>query len=304
MAAQTVADAQWAFDAYEAVRSRLPTAQFPAQARAAENLAAIADRFDVFLLDAFGVLNIGESAIPGAVDSIASLQAAGKTVMVLSNAAGYPKRLLLEKYARLGFDFPPENVITSREVLLNNLKTRPDIRYGAMVSRTFGTEELGHLNVDFLGEDRAAYDRAEAFLLIGAAEWTEDRQVLLETSLQRVPRPVLVGNPDIVAPRETGLSREPGFFAHRLADATGILPEFFGKPFANAFDMAMGRLPSEVRRDQVVMVGDTLQTDILGGAAVGMKTALITDFGSLTGLDIQTAIDQSGITPDYILPRP
>jgi len=144
----------------------------------------------------------------------------------------------------------------------------------------------------------------DEFLLIGAAEWTEQRQALLETSLRDHPRPILVGNPDIVAPRESGLSLEPGYFAHRLADAASIVPEFFGKPFSNIFDMALARLPKGTDLNRVVMVGDTLQTDILGGCSAGVKTALTTDFGSLKGMDFGVAIARSGIVPDFIMPGP
>ncbi len=294
--------ASGAFAAYEAVRHRLPGAVFPENATPVGNLGDIADRFDVFLLDAFGVLNVGETAIPGSQDRVRDLQMAGKTVMVVSNAAGFPKRMLLEKYARLGFDFSPENVLTSREVLLDALSRRPAAKRGLMVSKAFGKEEIGHLDVVFLGEDIDAYDGVDEFLLIGSAEWTETRQKMLETSLCKNPRPVLVGNPDIVAPRESGLSTEPGFYAHRLADATGVEPEFFGKPFANIFEMALEMLPPDTDLNRVVMVGDTLQTDILGGCAAGVKTALISDFGSLKGIDADDAAQRSGIIPDFVMP--
>ena len=60
-------DVTWAVQQYEAVRSLLPTAKMPEQSMHAEDLpGALADRFDVFLLDAFGVLNVGEMAIDGA----------------------------------------------------------------------------------------------------------------------------------------------------------------------------------------------------------------------------------------------
>ena len=52
------------------------------------------------------------------------------------------------------------------------------------------------------------------------------------------------------------------------------------------------------------MVGDTLHTDILGGAAAGLHTALVTGFGALLGLDVDTAIRKAGIVPDIILPTP
>ena len=64
----------------------------------------------------------------------------------------------------------------------------------------------------------------------------------LEASLRARPRPLVIANPDLVAPRETGLSLEPGYYAHLLADRLGIGPEFFGKPFKNIFDLAFARL--------------------------------------------------------------
>ncbi|MGI9389212.1 MAG: TIGR01459 family HAD-type hydrolase, partial [Boseongicola sp.] len=83
-------DAEWAFSAYEAVRHRLPSVEFPRNARFVETLDDLVPHFDVFLLDAFGVLNVGESAIPGALDRVDSLRNAGKHVVVVSNAASYP----------------------------------------------------------------------------------------------------------------------------------------------------------------------------------------------------------------------
>lgn len=253
-----------AFEAYEAVRHRLPTV-VPTDGgyRHASTLADIADEFDVFLLDAFGVLNIGEAAIPGTPERIKALTAAGKRVLVVSNAAGFPHQALMEKYSRLGYDFAPEDVITSRVTLLAGLNGRHDLHWGLMATRSTGLRDLEDLTLTYLEEDPAAYDEVEGFLLVGSAAWTEERQALLEDALNKRPRPVLVGNPDIVAPRETGFSVEPGHFAHRLADRTGIVPEFYGKPFPDIFDLAFKRL-GDVDRSRVLMVGDSLHTDILG----------------------------------------
>ncbi len=299
-----VRDALWAFDAYEAVRHRLPAARFGAAPRPVANLTELADAFDVFLLDAFGVLNIGERAIPGAPEHIRALQAAGKAVMVLSNAASMPKRVLLQKYADLGFDFAPEAVVSSREVMLAALAGQALGRVGMMGLARFGREELEPLEPVLLGDDPAAYAAADSFVLLGAGEWSAARQRLLTEALTERPRPLHVGNPDIVAPRETGLSREPGFYAHALADATGIAPVFYGKPFANAFEMAVARLDTPPDPARTIMVGDTLHTDILGGAAAGFATALITGHGALAPIDAARAIARAGIVPDYIMPDP
>jgi glycerol-1-phosphatase len=74
------------------------------------------------------------------------------------------------------------------------------------------------------------------------------------------------------------------------------------------FDMALARVrmarPDLTDPARIVMVGDTLHTDILGGAAAGVQTALVTGFGALLGLDVAQAIRQAAIRPDIILPRP
>ena len=304
MTSSQAQNAEWAFAAYEASRHRLPMAEFPTQSRRVSNLSDLADDIDLFLLDAFGVLNMGEQVIPGAPERIAELRAMGKKVLVVSNAAGYPKTKLMQRYRDLGFDFTPRDVLSSREVLLAALPDMPRVHYGLMANEIFGREELEALSFDFLLDDRRVYDRAEGFIFLGSSIWNDDRQALLEASLQGNPRPVLVGNPDIVAPRDTGLSREPGHYAHRLADTTGIAPQFFGKPFGNVFGMALARVGQGIAPARTVMVGDTLQTDILGGRAMGLKTALTTDYGSLRGMNVADAIQRSGIVPDYILPGP
>lgn len=300
----TALTADIAFEAYEAVRHRLPpAAAAQAASRQCETLEELADDFDVFLLDAFGVLNIGETAIPETPGRIAALKAAGKRVLVVSNAAGFPHATLIEKYARLGYDFASEDIITSRATLLAGLNGRRGLHWGLMATPAAGLRDLEGLNLTYLEEDPAAYDAVDGFLLVGSAVWTEARQTLLEAALARRARPVLVGNPDIVAPRETGFSAEPGHFAHRLADSTGVTPEFFGKPFGNIFDLAFARI-GPVDRRRVLMVGDSLHTDILGAQTAGVASALITDFGFFAGLDAGRAVAMTGITPDFLVRRP
>lgn len=296
--------AEEAFRAYEAVRHRLPGAKRPEnQTQHVATLADIADRFDVFLLDAFGVLNIGESAIPGTRERVEAFRSAGKRVLVVSNAASVPSADLVGKYARLGFDFPVEDIITSRSALVSGLAGRAQLHWGAMSLSGGHLNDLGCPKVSVLDDDPAPYDAVDGFLLVGSGAWTEHRQRLLEQALQRSARPVLVANPDIVAPREDGFSREPGHFAHRLADATGVEPEFFGKPFANIYDLAFARL-GPCDRSRIVMVGDSLHTDILGAHTAGVASALISGFGFFAGLDAQDAMRRAEIFPDFIVDCP
>lgn len=294
----------WAFAAYEAVRDRLPGADFTGVTpRRAANLEEVAADYDVFLLDAYGVLNVGEEPIAGVPERVAALQAMGKRVMVVTNSAGYPKSHLMARYDRFGFRFDPDDVVSSRGTMLAALADMPSRRWGLMAEPRFGIDEIEGLG-DFLADDPAAYDAAEGFLMIGSGGWSEERHRLMAESLAAAPRPVLVANPDLVAPVAVELSREPGFYAHRLADTAGAAPAFYGKPFANIYARALARIPAEVPRHRILMVGDTLQTDILGGRAAGLSTALVTEHGSLKGADVDSAIAASGIRPDVIVPTP
>jgi HAD superfamily hydrolase (TIGR01450 family) len=286
---------------YEAIRPRLPAARFPAAFREARDLSEIAREIDAFVLDGFGVLNVGEGPVPGAAARVAALQEMGKTVVVLTNGATHPVTGPLAKYAKFGMTFAPEDIVSSRDALAGALAARRDGLLWGFAAMP--DSEIGRLapSALLLGDDPADYDRAEGFVLLSANAWDARRQALLRAALTARPRPVLVGNPDLVAPREDGLSLEPGFHAHALLDETGAVPEFYGKPFPEAFRLAAARLPAGTDPRRVAMVGDTLHTDILGGAAQGWRTVLVKRHGLLRDLDHVALIRETGIVPDWVV---
>ena len=294
-------DAVWAVQQYEAVRSLLPKAAMPAQSIHADGLIEIADHFDVFLLDAFGVLNVGDVAIAGAVQRVQMLKNMGKQVLVLTNGACFPVEQALKKFRDFGFSFELKDIVSSRDALAASLPSLPDNGYwGVMSTQNSQVETLGIPWLS-LQNDRSAYDEASGFILLSTLEWTEVQQMFLQESLAKVARPILVGNPDIVAPRGRYLSLEPGYYGHKLGSELKIQAKFFGKPFTNIYDLAFSRLPN-IDPSRVVMVGDTLHTDVLGGAAYGIKTALVTDHGLFSGYDYKKFIEQTQIVPDFIIP--
>ncbi len=290
----------WAFAQYEKVRSILPAASFPDKWKTITQMEEIADQVDVFLLDAFGVLNVGRTVIPGAPEWVAALQKSGKKVLVVANGSSVSPDASLLRFKEMGYDFAPEDVIASRNVLGSTLKERAQKLWGVMLASNGGIEQVP-VNTVRLGEDPSDFERVEGFILFGTSEWSEQQQELLVASLKENPRPVLVGNPDIVAPRENGLSLEPGWFAHDIHKRCGIKPEFFGKPFTNIYEHALQRVGPEVDRSRIVMVGDTLHTDVWGGAAIGAKTVLMADYGLFAGLDVVPFIKASGIVPNWIM---
>jgi ribonucleotide monophosphatase NagD (HAD superfamily) len=148
--------------------------------------------------------------------------------------------------------------------------------------------------------DPVALNHADAVLFLSTARWTDDWQERLLDSLARRPRPLVIANPDLVAPREDGLTLEPGLYGHAVMDATGAELHWFGKPFGDAFAEGIAR--TGLPLDRLAMVGDTLHTDVLGGAAAGCRTVLVTCHGLFAGRDAGAYVAASGIVPDFTVP--
>jgi len=288
-----------AFARYEQIRDRLPSANFGAISERCANLAEVAAHVDAFVLDAFGVLNVGATPIPGAVERMAELRAMGKKLVVLTNAASDDHGFAIQKFRGLGFDFTGDEIITSRDVCVAHLKQAlPGGRWGAICK---STDTLEDIDLDVVAWTLDQRPDVDGFLLLSSEQMDEDLMQALERALDARPRPIICANPDLVAPRENGLSCEPGFYTHALADRLDIKPEFFGKPFGNAYEAVLLHI-SGIRADRIAMVGDTLHTDVLGGAAAGMKTVLIEDHGLFKGHDVSEYVSRSEIRPDFICP--
>ncbi len=295
-----LSDAPSAFARYEAIRPRLPQARYPSRSLHLPSLEEVADHVDGFLLDAFGVLNVGETPIPGAVARLKSLRARGKRLAVLTNAASYTREQLLAKYHRLGFDFTADEVVASRDVAVARLETiAPGATWAAIAAAGDTFADIPARLVDAVA-DPTALGSADAILFLSTARWTPALQAALIAALRQRPRPMVIANPDLVAPREGGLTLEPGLFGHDLLDQVPVETHWFGKPFPEAFAEGIAR--TGLAPDRLAMVGDTLHTDVLGGAAAGCRSVLVTDHGLFAGLDAQPFIQASGIIPDFILP--
>jgi len=125
---------------------------------------------------------------------------------------------------------------------------------------------------------------------------------LLESALLKRPRPVIIANADLVAPREHGFSLEPGYFGHQLADRGIQDVRFFGKPFPAVYEMVEASLPN-LSPERIVMCGDTLHTDILGAASRGWQTVLVEKDGLFSGQDTGAYLCQANLFPTWRLSR-
>ncbi len=290
-----------AWQEYRRAERRLPPKPSPVVPRRIADVAAIAAEFDLIVLDAWGVLNLGEETIATAPGAVARLRAAGKRLVVLSNSGSRDADAGAARLRSLGFDFAAPEIVTGLELVPDALArlALPDaIGLIAKPSPPLPAVTGAMLA---LGDAAADYERVAGFLFLSTDGWTEARQRLLQASLARSPRSLIVANPDIASPEDEGLEAEPGWYAHRIADATATRPNFCGKPFPAIYALMRARNPG-VPPERVLCVGDTLHTDILGGRAAGCRTLLIED-GFCRGQDGFALAAESGIWPDFIAPR-
>jgi HAD superfamily hydrolase (TIGR01450 family) len=291
-------DADQIFDRYEAVRHRLPGAHFNGDTKDIPSLLDIVPEIDAFAFDAFGVLNVGETPIPGAAARLDQLRAAGCKVRILSNAASYNHASATAKFRKLGMRVGSDEIVTSRDAALAALGTG---LWGCIAAGSDDLSDIPAATVR-LGNDPDEYDSVDGILFLSTEAWTLRRQAILKASLTRRPRPLVIANADLAAPRDNGFSLEPGHFGHLLADVGIADIRFFGKPFAEVYDMVQASLPG-IPPERIAMCGDTLHTDILGAAARGWKTVLVAQDGLFSGIDTQPFCRRSALAPTWRVQR-
>jgi len=302
-----VLDTLTAFEFYQSVSHRLPAVDSVSTDASglAENLIELEAHFDAAVFDAFGVLNVGYTA------SLSDLRNMGKKLIVLTNGASRTAAATQQKFIDYGFDFDAVEVVSSRyaaecAIARDSKYWSQKTLWGAI---TGGGSAIGDLQVEAIALDSsdANFAAVDAFLFLGSATWNPDLQHKLLASLVQNPRPLVVANPDIVAPRESGYSLEPGYFAHQILNslaAKGIeIPTFFfGKPYRDVYTEVSRRLGAEITPRRIVMLGDTLHTDVLGANSQGWQSVLVTQHGLFRGHDVRPFIRQSRIRPDWIIP--
>ena len=106
------------FDRYQKIRQRLPQTNTQDTVHDISSLLDISETVSAFVFDAFGVLNVGETLIPGADHRLNQLRALGCDIRILTNAASYDRPGAVAKFQRLGLQIEDGEIITSRDAAL------------------------------------------------------------------------------------------------------------------------------------------------------------------------------------------
>ncbi|QKC81507.1 TIGR01459 family HAD-type hydrolase [Mesorhizobium sp. NZP2077] len=267
-----------------------------------DGIGPLAERYQVFLLDQFGVLHDGQGPYPGAVEALSALKRAGKTVVLISNS-GKRARPNEDRLLKLGFAAGSwDHFVSSGEVAWRSFddmaasgKLRPETKC-LLISRD--NDRTAIEGLPFLltkaGED------AE-LVLISASEGDRYdldhyRQLLAPAAARKVP--CFCTNPDRIMLTAVG----PRFGAGEIADlyeSLGGSVTRIGKPYPAIFDAALA-LAGEPDRKSVVCIGDSVEHDISGGNGAGIATALVLGGILADTPDLAAVFDEQQAWPDYI----
>lgn len=246
-------------------------------------MSAIAPAYDGFVLDLWGVIHDGMTLYPGVVDCLSRLSAAGKKLVMLSNA---PRRAsaIARSMDRMGM--PAEfcrNIISSGEATFLNLKTRSDPWFAALGRRCLHIGPARDENLfEGLDLERVA-TVGEAEFIINTGPWQDGEQVSdYEGALSDGARrglPMVCANPDLEVIRGGRRIICAGALAKRYEELGGEV-RYLGKPFRSIYANCFELLAVADRR-RIVAVGDSLRTDIAGAEAAGIDSILV--IGGLHG---------------------
>jgi HAD superfamily hydrolase (TIGR01450 family) len=221
----------------------------------------------VFDLD--GVIWAGKLALPGAVDLVAELRRAGRSVLFLSNNSGATAEQLAGRLTALGIPASPGDLVSPVAAAGQYLRERCGavrVLVSGVPALADGLRAAGHtLVTDPLAAEAVVMGRDPAF--------TYETLALLSRAVDRGV-PFLALNRDLRMPVEGGVW-VPGLGALVAAveAATGREAELVGKPHPLLFRTALAHLG--LAPYEVVMIGDTPAADIAGGLAAGMWTVLV-----------------------------
>lgn len=225
-----------------------------------------------YLIDMDGVIYRGSEVIPGAQEFVNRLLTEQIPFLFLTNNSQRTRRDVSEKLNRLGFHVDQSHVFTSA------MATARYLAHVKPKGTAYVIGEGGLLNA-LHSNGFAIVDHDPDFVVVG-----EGRTLTLET-LERATDLIMGGakliatNLDPSCPTAGGKTRPGcGAYVQLLEAATGLKAFSPGKPSPIMFRAARKELG--LQTDETVMIGDTMETDILGGVQSGYRTVLVCTGGT------------------------
>ena len=247
----------------------------------------------LFLLDMDGTIYLDDHLFDGTLEFLEHVRAMGGRYLFLTNNSSRGVDAYIEKMDRLGIVAEAEDFLTSVDATLLYLQQN----HSGQKCYVSGTEtfkqqlrESGINLTDKLEDDIEVlvhgFDRELTFQKL------EDSCILLNRGVT-----FIATNPDWVCPTWYGSVPDCGSVCEMLFRATGRRPRFIGKPRPEMALLAMEKFG--YNKEQTVMVGDRLYTDIACGVNAGIDTVFVLS-GEGTMEDLKTSDVQPAVILDDI----
>lgn len=268
----------------------------------------IASQFKVVFLDSYGVLKNYNGLIDGVQQTIDALRSKDIVIRVLTNDASRSQQQQADSFNKLGLrNIHADEIITSGMMAKQFLEQK--IQSGKI--GYLGTENSAHYilqsgleHIPVRDIDLKKLDDISAFVFLDdeGFDWNTDINKTVNL-LRHKNLPVIVANSDKLYPvSKNDVAVATGGIAKLIENMLGKKFIHFGKPDSQMFIYAYDELSTMIgsfNKHEILMVGDTLQADILGGNKFGVKTTLVLS-GNTSAEDAELHINSTGIIPDYV----
>ncbi len=242
----------------------------------------------LFLLDMDGTIYLDDTLFDGTLELLDHIKSIGGKYMFLTNNSSKSVDKYIEKLAKLGIKSEKDDFFTSVDATIVDLADKNYKKIYALGTASF-KEQLraaGYNITDVLE------DGIDCLLMGFDTELTFQK---LEGACILLGRGVdyIATNPDWVCPTWYGYVPDCGSISQILKTATGRSPRFIGKPEPSMALLAIKR--SGFSKDDAVMVGDRLYTDIASGVNAGISTIFV-----LSGEGTRGDLEKSPVKPEYV----
>ena len=241
-----------------------------------KKLSQISEHYDAFLIDAWGVLHDGGEVFPDAYECLQALKKKNKKVVILSNAArrtsDFNRELAATGIDSSTFDFS----VSSGELVWQNFKNDAYSRIGKRCfyrgpERSQGIiKGLELILVDTLEDADFILNTGAESNLSDALSFTP---LLAEAMDKKLP--MICANPDLVSIRKGVRGISAGAIA-KLYQGIGGEVKYVGKPHEQIYRECT-QILTDIPKNRMLMIGDGLQTDILGANCFGIDSLFIRD---------------------------
>ncbi len=268
---------------------------------------SVIKKYKVIFFDAYGVLKNYKGLIPGVEKTFEYLDHEKKEYFVITNDASRSPEQLALSFNDIGLTSIKTDHIISSGMLA---KEYLDLKVKKGIVAYLGTENSAHYiessglrTLPIRAIDEKNIDDVNAIVLLDdeGFDWYSDLNKAVNI-LRKRTIPAIVANTDNIYPvAKNDVSIAIGGIATMIESIVGKRFLRFGKPDSQIFIFAYAHVRrfKPVGKSEILMIGDTLHTDIIGANKFGLDTMLVLT-GNTSPDDAETRIKATGIIPDYI----